>query len=138
MCGGDFFTEEICSDLNIIGIYFLKGKREEEKEYRDDKNDKNVRDVREDVRNTGFSILSNKKEISNQLRKSKFCEIQIKYGTCNRKLCNFAHSLDELVFPRCAFGENCKKKSFCMFLHPTEEIREYKERIHFFVPENIS
>lgn len=133
----DFFSDEICSDLNIIGIYFLKGNEEVKEENGKSMEKKEEDHEKEDIRNIGFSILSNKKEISSQLRKSKFCEIQIKYGVCNRKLCNFAHSLKELIFPRCAFGENCKKKNLCMFLHPMEEIGEYKERIHFFVPENI-
>jgi hypothetical protein len=70
----------------------------------------------------GFYRLSNKTFLSNHLQKTKFCQIKIKFGKCNRQTCNFAHSSDELCKPICAFGENCNKKDMCQFLHITSPI----------------
>jgi len=151
MCS--IFTKEIQMEYNIIGVFDYKDKEDKNEDKNDkdkededeDKNDegvfneevKEVKEVKEEFykkRNKGFEILSNKKEISNQLKKSKFCDIKIKYGHCYRKLCNFAHFIDELVFPKCAFGDNCKKQKFCTFLHPNEPLEKYKVRINFTEP----
>jgi hypothetical protein len=87
-------------------------------------------------RNDGFYILANKVNISKHLKKTKFCNIFIQEGTCNRKICNFAHSVDEFNFPCCAFGNNCKINN-CKFKHPCERLDDYKTRINFEVPQNI-
>jgi len=119
------FTSEILEQYNIIGIFSLKNLKNNREYIKD------IKDIKEDYRGKGFEILSSKKEISNQLKKTKFCDIKLKYGNCNRKVCNFAHSIDEIVFPKCAFGENCRKKILCQFLHPLENEEEYKRRINF-------
>lgn len=87
-------------------------------------------------RNEGFYILANKINISKHLKKTKFCNIFIQEGSCNRKVCNFAHSIDEYNFPSCAFGNNCKIDN-CKFKHPCETIEDYKSRVNFKVPQNI-
>ena len=87
-------------------------------------------------RNEGFYILANKINISKHLKKTKFCNIFIQEGTCNRKVCNFAHSIDEYNFPSCAFGNNCKINN-CKFKHTCETIEDYKSRVNFKLPENI-
>jgi hypothetical protein len=87
-------------------------------------------------RNDGFYILANKVNISEHLKKTKFCNIFIQEGTCNRKVCNFAHSVGEYNFPCCAFGNNCKINN-CKFKHPYEGLDNYKTRINFKVPQNI-
>ena len=87
-------------------------------------------------RNEGFCILANKMNISKHLKKTKFCNIFIQEGKCDRKVCNFAHTIEEFNFPSCAFGDNCKVK-FCKFKHKKESLDEYKNRIDFKVPQNI-
>ena len=89
-------------------------------------------------RNEGFYILSNKNHVSNYLKKTKFCNIMIKNGNCNRKKCDFAHSIADYNFPECVFKDNCKKKDeCCIFKHPNETIEEFKERTNFNFPKNI-
>lgn len=94
--------------------------------------------LKEDLkkRNEGFYILANKMNISKHLKKTKFCNIFIQEGECNRKICNFAHSMEEYNFPSCAFGDNCKVDK-CRFKHPFENTDEYKKRIDFKLPKNI-
>lgn len=87
-------------------------------------------------RNEGFYILANKLNISKHLKKTKFCNIYIQEGICNRKVCNFAHSIEEYNFPQCAFENNCKV-SGCRFKHPYEDIEKYKKRVDFKLPKNI-
>jgi hypothetical protein len=112
---------------NIIGVYEFK---------EDEKCESPTNHMQ--LRNDGFTTLSNKKEISRRLTKSKFCEIKIRYGSCFRKVCYFAHSIHEIIFPDCAFKEECKKKRTCMFKHPSETNDQYKQRIDFVVPQNMS
>lgn len=87
-------------------------------------------------RNEGFYILANKVHISRHLKKTKFCNIFIQEGSCNRKICNFAHNMEEYNFPACAFRDNCKVKN-CKFKHPNETLEEFKNRINFKLPNNI-
>ena len=87
-------------------------------------------------RNDGFYILANKVNISKHLKKTKFCNILIQEGSCDRKVCNFAHTVDEYNFPCCAFGNNCKINN-CKFKHPCENLDIYKTRINFKFPQNI-
>lgn len=87
-------------------------------------------------RNEGFYILANKMNISKHLKKTKFCNIFIQEGECNRSICNFAHSMEEYNFPSCAFGDKCKVYK-CKFKHPFEKIDDYKKRIDFKLPKNI-
>ena len=90
-------------------------------------------------RNEGFFILSNKNNVSNYLKKTKFCNIMVTNGNCNRKICDFAHSIVEYNFPECVFKDNCKKKiDGCMFKHPKETVDEFKERTNFKYPSNIN
>jgi hypothetical protein len=97
---------------------------------------KDVKDVK-DQRDMGFFMLSNPEKVSNHLKKTKFCQVLIDKGHCNRAVCNFAHSLNEIVFPECAFRDNCRKKNVCKFKHPSETNDIYKKRINFIVPSNI-
>jgi hypothetical protein len=68
-------------------------------------------------RMNGYCKLSDKTQLLNHLKKSKFCQIKLKYGKCNRQSCNFAHSNEELSKPICAFGKDCNKQETCGFLH---------------------
>ncbi len=126
------FSKSIIDDLNIL-VYNLP------KTFKSvdniDNNDKSNNFTRE-KRNEGFYILANKMNISKHLKKTKFCNIYIQEGHCDRKVCNFAHSMDEFNFPMCAFGDNCKVKN-CRFKHPAENLDEYKKRIDFKLPQNI-
>lgn len=99
-------------------------------------NTENEKDNRRE-RDVGFSLLSNRDQVTQYLKKTKFCQIMIEKGHCHREICNFAHSMDEFVFPDCAFKENCRKKLVCTFKHPHETIESYKKRTGFIVPKNI-
>jgi len=89
-------------------------------------------------RNEGFYILSNKNHVSNYLKKTKFCNIMVTNGQCNRKVCDFAHTIQEYNFPECVFKDNCKKKTEgCLFKHPKESVEEFKQRTNFKYPSNI-
>lgn len=54
------------------------------------------------------------------------------YGVCYREICTFAHSLDELQLPRCAFGDKCyrrnDKSNLCQFSHPGESMDQFYSR----------
>lgn len=97
----------------------------------------NKEKLKKDKRNEGFYILANKDNVSKHLRKTKFCNILIKKGKCDRDTCYFAHTLSEFHFPECAFKDNCKKIDTCEFKHPNETLEEYKQRTGFIVPKNI-
>jgi len=120
---------ELLKEFNIIGVYKTDTSRVNINTFHNN--------YREKRRNDGFHALSNKKEISRHLTKSKFCEIKIKTGSCFRRSCNFAHSMYEISFPECAFKEECKKKNTCVFKHPHETLDDYKIRIYFSVPPNM-
>lgn len=70
------------------------------------------------------------------------------FGVCTRKLCTFAHSLEELKIPHCGNGEKCKhingkkdsSKKFiigtqCKFKHPQEDEEQWKVRTNYVVPD---
>jgi hypothetical protein len=55
------------------------------------------------------------------LVKTKQCRF---WKTCRKEDCKFAHSLSQLRLPLCFFGENCRKKTKCSFLHPNEKVED--------------
>jgi hypothetical protein len=140
---------------DIIGVYKLTKKNEKisapiapwanfknkedilnENEYFQENQEKKV--TLKSKRNEGFYILANKNHVSNYLKKTKFCNIMITNGYCNRKKCDFAHSISEYNFPECVFKDNCKKKNEgCTFKHPKESDDEFKDRTNFKYPSNI-
>lgn len=136
-------------ELNIIGFYRLTRtqkvepkiapwanfKNDVKVDCKNDKNDKNEEEKM--IRDKGFFILSNRKNVVTYLKKTKFCKLLIEQGRCNREVCNFAHTVKEIVFPFCAFGNECSKKQDCSFRHPNEPIDTYKNRIQFTIPPNI-
>jgi hypothetical protein len=87
-------------------------------------------------RNDSYSMLSDKTYVLNHLKKTRFCQNMIDKGRCRRENCNFAHKISEFSFPLCVFKDKCVKKD-CTFLHPTESVEKYKNRINFTVPTNI-
>lgn len=111
--------KQLIEDLHIIGMYQTV-------------NNINKNNEKED----GFFILSQKENMTNHLKKTKFCQYMIKNGTCDRKVCNFAHSVKEYHHPTCAFHSHCTKIG-CEFKHPYETDEEYEKRIHFKIPNNI-
>jgi hypothetical protein len=62
--------------------------------------------------------------------KTKPC---LHFSTCTKQNCGYAHSLEELRDPMCAFDDDCNKKG-CMFKHPKETKEEYRERVGFIAP----
>lgn len=127
------FSKTIIENLNII-LCDLKKTKYKKCISIDNISIDNSNDIKK--RNEGFYILANKLNISNHLKKTKFCSIFIQEGKCNRKVCNFAHSIEEFNFPSCAFADNCKVKN-CKFKHNNETIENYKSRINFKLPQNI-
>lgn len=129
--------KSIMDELNIL-VYNLPNEIKNKNKNINDNSIKNFNEMFKDKekRNEGFCILANKMNISKHLKKTKFCNIFIQEGKCDRKVCNFAHSMEEYNFPSCAFGNNCKVKN-CKFKHTEELLDEYKKRIEFKVPQNI-
>jgi hypothetical protein len=109
--------EGFINDLNLLGMYKIEENLSVQKE-------------------EAFFMLSQKESVSNHLKKTKFCHFMIKYGKCDRKVCDFAHSLKEYHHPTCAFSNHCTKNN-CEFKHPHETNIEYEKRIHFIPPFNI-
>lgn len=70
-----------------------------------------------------------KTTISERLYKCKACPS----ANCTKQKCKFAHSIEELRSPECAFGETCHKKE-CGFKHPQETVENYRQRIGFVMP----
>ncbi len=134
-------AKSIIDDLNILVCNLPKTLKSfkninDINDINDINNNDKVNNFTREKRNEGFYILANKINISKHLKKTKFCNIYIQEGRCDRKVCNFAHSMDEFNFPTCAFGDNCKVKN-CRFKHPAENLDEYKKRIDFKLPQNI-
>jgi hypothetical protein len=124
-------SKSIIENLNIVVCNLKKPKCHLLNESNFDDNFKEIK-----KRNEGFYILANKLNISNHLKKTKFCNIFLQEGKCNRKVCNFAHSMEEFSFPSCAFADHCKVKN-CKFKHTYETLEQYKSRINFKVPQSI-
>ena len=62
--------------------------------------------------------------------KTKPC---LNVSTCTKQNCGYAHSLEELRDPMCAFDNDCNKQG-CTFKHPKETTEEYRTRIGFIAP----
>lgn len=84
-------------------------------------------------RTEAFGKLSNAKD---NIRKTRICEVLVKYGKCNRDVCNFAHNAKEYK-PDCVFGEGCKKKDVCIFRHHPESLQDYCERMKIKLPKKF-
>ena len=90
----------------------------------------------EKIRTKAFHILQNKKLMSVNLKNTKLCKFGAK---CERKICNFAHSLDELKPAKCIFGLACNfqdsKTKVCGFIHPNETITDFVVRTGLKIPQ---
>jgi hypothetical protein len=134
----EYINHNYDPSLNIIGSYKLAKCKCAPWSNSNNSNNSNEQEVsRPNQRDDGFSLLSNRENVVQYLKKTKFCKILIDKGVCGREVCNFAHSMSEMVFPNCAFNLNCHKKDRCMFKHPHETLVEYKTRIQFKIPPNI-
>lgn len=87
-----------------------------------------------DSRTHAFNILSDKEKNSKRLEKTKMCRNILQKGVCNREVCTFAHTLEELKDPECAFGDTCRRKDTCKFKHPCESITAYHTRCNIVLP----
>lgn len=103
----------------------------------------------EDPRSKAFERINNKEVMRSRLTKTKACHFVVpkdgeeKFGVCYRKVCTFAHGMDEFRLTECEFGDICNRidGSFnrrtgrldetrkCHFYHPTKEtVEQYWER----------
>ena len=63
----------------------------------------------ETSRAVAFAALANPKSLDNNLLRSQMCDsVSAKKACRHGSSCRFAHSISELVFPSCLFGESCK------------------------------
>ena len=70
-----------------------------------------------------------KTEMKKVVLKTKVCDFHLK-GRCQRgKDCNFAHSLEELVFGECRFGRDCRFGNGCGYIHPRETKQQVAKRL---------
>ena len=109
--------------------------------------EKSIKDKQEklikNIRMQAFNILSDKKEISKKLKKTKLCYSVIQNTKCKHgNKCRFAHDEKDIISCKCLFGENCiyvykenntytnkLKTKICNFIHPFETEDNYKFRI---------
>ncbi len=80
-------------------------------------------------RSEAFEKLANKDEMAKTLVKSKMCMYALKGVQCAHKVCNFAHTMEELSPAKCVFGDRCKCKSVCQFMHDSESKESYIARM---------
>tara|TARA_Y100000996_G_scaffold318578_1_gene254699 strand:+ start:664 stop:1125 length:462 start_codon:yes stop_codon:yes gene_type:complete len=95
-----------------------------------------IKNNNEKIRTKAFYILQNKKLMSNNLKNTKLC----KFGkNCQRSICHFAHSLEDLKPAQCIFGNACNfqksKTKICGFIHPNETIDQFIERTGLELPQ---
>ena len=107
------------------------------------KQEKLLKNINDNERINAFKILSNKKEISKKLLKTKLCNSVMQNTKCKHgNTCRFAHDVKELVKRTCLFGENCiyvckkdgkyfnkLKTKICEHIHPCEKTDNYEDRI---------
>lgn len=104
-------------------------------------NRNNQNNVRDSTRDAGFSMLENKANMSNNLAGTKVCKFVARdqetgeFGVCYRDVCTFAHSLESLKDPMCAFGNKCyhlntEGRIVCQFRHPFETRDDYMYRTY--------
>jgi len=76
-----------------------------------------------------FQMMGDKKKMAAKLTKTKMCKFGKK---CRRRVCNFAHTLEELQPAKCLFGTKCRfihsKTKKCCFLHPGENREDFLGR----------
>ena len=92
---------------------------------------------------TGYSEKMNTEKYDTFDRKTpiktKACHFVIpidgstEYGVCSRKVCTFAHSLEELNDPMCSFDDRCKFDT-CQFRHMSESRSEWLTRTERTLP----
>lgn len=58
-------------------------------------------------RSAAFELLANKDSLDDKLNKTQMCN-SVGKSKCHHKNCRFAHSLDELKFSNCLFGDRCR------------------------------
>lgn len=88
----------------------------------------------------GLKERPEKKEPS--FKCTKLCQCILDNVKCEKKICNYAHSIDELNISPCHFGEQCfninrcdseygnnSSEKICIFLHPDETLKNYERRI---------
>lgn len=77
----------------------------------------------------------NKRILQKHLKKTKMCR---EGSNCSRKICNFAHSTQELRPSMCIWGEKCalinRKTNPCIHLHPKESREDFLIRTGLITP----
>ena len=58
-------------------------------------------------RSAAFELLANKDSLDDKLNKTQMCN-SVGKSKCHHKNCRFAHSLEELKFSNCLFGDRCR------------------------------
>jgi len=62
-----------------------------------------------------FHTMGDKKEMTKKLEKTTMCTFGKR---CRRRVCHFAHNLEELKPRECLFGADCRHGKKCRFFHP--------------------
>ncbi len=81
----------------------------------------------------GDAITFKKEQDKSMLTFSRVCHNVMQHGHCLRKVCTFAHTMDQYQPIACGHGNNCRfKTSTCSFQHPLETKEDLCKRIHVF------
>jgi len=68
--------------------------------------------------------------MSLQPRKTRLCSNMLKYQSCPRRRCFFAHGIEDFTPTLCAFGYKCKfRHTTCDYIHPNENVSELFYRL---------
>ena len=126
------------------------GKIKESKESKKDKNrkislDEFIRQINSEIKLEVENKVENKVEnvldLNKLLKCTKMCDSVKNNKKCNRKKCNFAHSIEELRIPECFNKENCRNVQYingeyvnkgskvCKNIHPNETKENYLHRV---------
>jgi hypothetical protein len=74
-----------------------------------------AKEAEKKTRAKAFNTLGDKKQLQQKLEKTTMCKFGKK---CTRKVCHFAHNLEELKPRECLFGKKCRHGDKCRFFHP--------------------
>lgn len=97
-------------------------------------NEKLTQRTNPNARTDAFELLSDSTMIAKWLEKTTPCRNMINDGKCERDVCSFAHSMEELNDRMCFFDGNCRIPTTCPHKHSRESREDYYTRCNIEPP----